>query len=208
MSVYSPALAHIKKSDPTLYKACTTVHAQLPTTFKHKSNTELFATLCESIISQQLSVKAADTIYERVKKVCKGSITPLSVANARFSSLRKAGVSRVKAHALKDLAKKVKQGLVLSKLRRMDASEATESLVEVYGIGSWTAEMFLIFGLHHPDIFAPKDLGLVRAIEMLYKIKNPRLDTLTRISKKWIPYRSYACKILWKYRDTKNTSAL
>ena len=199
----SPALKHFKKADKRLYKAALSVKQHLPTTFKHKTNLELFSALCESIVSQQLSVKAADTIWQRVKVVCKGHITPVAVLKAKEAMLRKAGMSFAKIKAIKSVAQEVENGLKLSSLRRSSPDIASARLIKIHGVGPWTAEMFLLFGLHHEDIFSKGDLGLVRAIEMIYEIKNPTAKKLDEISAVWMPYRSYASRVLWKYRDLK-----
>ncbi len=119
-----------------------------------------------------------------------------------MSALRKAGLSEAKAKTLKALSKEVGKGLSLTSLSRVNKEEAEETLTKIWGIGPWTCEMFLMFALNHPDIFSTRDLGLVRSIENLYSIKNPSHADLERISKHWSPYRSYACRILWKHRDT------
>jgi DNA-3-methyladenine glycosylase II len=196
------AYKHFKRADPILYKAARSVQDRLTPQKLKRTNQALFASLAESVVSQQLSVKAADTIFTRLTAACGGSVTPDSILAASLPKMRKAGLSAAKAKTLKELSKAVKKGLVLSSLRTKSPEEATEALVEIWGIGPWTAEMFLLFGLGHPDIFSPGDLGLVRSIENLYGIKNPSRAKLESITACWSPHRSLACRILWRYRDT------
>jgi DNA-3-methyladenine glycosylase II len=116
--------------------------------------------------------------------------------------LRKAGLSAAKAKTLKALAKEIKNGLNLSALRKKTPEEAMEVLTRIWGIGPWTAEMFLMFGLGHPDIFSARDLVLVRSMETLYGLeRNQSHATLEKIAVVWSPYRTIACRVLWKSRD-------
>lgn len=195
------ALAHLKKADPVLYLAAKKHHHSLSVKVKRQSADKLFAILCESVVSQQLSVKASDTIWKRLEVVCGGKVTPSSILSASLPRLRKAGLSAAKAKTLKEIAKTVKKGLNLPSLRKKTPEEATEALVAIWGVGPWTAEMFLIFGLHHPDIFSARDLGLVRAMETLYGLKNPTPKTLDALALAWSPHRTFASRILWRSRD-------
>lgn len=196
------ALKHFKRVDPILYAAAKQVRSRLLKRPATRGRDRLYASLVESVVSQQLSVKAADTIWARVETVCGGKVTPDSVLKASVPRLRKAGLSAAKTKTIKELAKVVKKGLDLPALRKKSPQEAEEALTKVWGIGPWTTEMFLIFALQHPDIFSPGDLGLVRSIETLYKVKNPSRAKLEQISACWSPYRSLACRILWRARDT------
>lgn len=195
------AFAHFKKHDPVLHAAAVKVRARLTPQKLKRTNNELFASLAESVVSQQLSVKAADTIYARLLTACGGAVTPDSILATSLPKMRKAGLSAAKVKTLKELAKAMKKGLVLTSLRTKSPEEATEALTKVWGIGPWTAEMFLMFGLGHPDIFSPGDLGLVRSIEHLYGLKNPSRAKLEKIAAIWSPHRSLASRILWRHRD-------
>ncbi len=197
------ALRHFKRVDPVLYAAARKVRSHLHKRPALRGGDRLFRALAESIVSQQLSVKAADTIWERVESVCGGKVTPESVLKAALPRLRKAGLSAAKAKTIKELAKAIQKGLNLPALRKASPKEAEETLTALWGIGPWTTEMFLIFALEHPDIFSPGDLGLVRSIETLYNVKNPSRARLEKMTACWSPYRSIACRILWKVRDTK-----
>ncbi len=198
------ALIHLKKADPILYKAAKKHHASLSKRPKRQSSDTLFATLCESVVSQQLSVKASDTIWRRLQEVCGGVVTPDSILRTSLPRLRKCGLSAAKAKTLKEIAREVKKGLHLPSLKKKTPEEATEALVCIWGVGPWTAEMFLMFGLSHPDIFSARDLGLVRAMEMLYGLpKNTAPKKLEAIALRWSPHRTFASRILWRARDAK-----
>lgn len=198
------ALAHFKKVDPILYQAALPHSSRLSKKRKRKGNTTLFSALASSVVSQQLATKAADAIWERVRTACGGRVTPETVRKVRLSSLRKAGLSSAKAKTLKELATAVKNGLDLSSLSQASKDQATEELTRVWGIGPWTCEMFLMFAAGHPDIFSARDLGLVRAMETLYGLpKNPPAKRLERMAKRWAPYRTIACRVLWRSRDTR-----
>jgi len=201
MNDIDAALRHFKKVDPILYSAAKTVRTHLDERPRVKSEPKLFAALCESVVSQQLSVKAADTIWKRLVDSCGGVVTPESIQSTPLSRLRNAGLSAAKAKTLKALAKAVKHGLHLPSLAKKTPEDAARMLTAVWGIGPWTAEMFLMFGLHHKDIFSSRDLGLVRSMEALYGLQNPSVLTLERIARAWSPYRTVACRVLWRTRD-------
>ena len=197
------ALAHLKKADPVLFAAAKRVRKTLTARPPARGENRLFASLAESVVSQQLSVKASDTIWKRLGEACRGKVTPASILATSLPRMRKAGLSAAKAKTLKELAKTVQKGLNLSALRKKTPEEASEALVAVWGIGPWTAEMFLMFGLGHLDIFSARDLGLVRSIETLYGVKKgSSLATYEAIAARWSPHRTLASRILWRIRDT------
>lgn len=197
------AFAHFKNVDPVLHKALLRVKNNLTPAKLKRTNQALFESLAESVVSQQLSVKASDTIFTRLKEVCGGTVTPESILRAPLPKMRKAGLSGAKSKTLKEVARAIQDGLVLTSLRTKSPEEATEALTKIWGIGPWTAEMFLMFGLSHPDIFSSGDLGLVRSMEDLYKLKNPTRAKLEKIASVWSPHRTLASRILWRHRDTK-----
>ncbi len=161
-----------------------------------------FASLCELIISQQLSVKVSDVIYNRFKRLLDDVIEPERVHTLSVEELRALGISNAKAKYILDLADKVITKQVhLESLKDMTEQEVIDELTKVKGIGRWTAEMFLMFSLGREDLFSTGDLGLKRAIEKLYQIKDPTVEKLLEISENWKPYRTYACRILWNSLD-------
>lgn len=200
------ARAHYKKADPVLYQATKKYGHLVRVRTPLRTNQKLFEALCESVVSQQLAVKAADAIWARVVETCGGKVTPASIQKARLTSLRKAGLSGAKAKTLKAVAEEIlKKGLNLHALKKKTPEDAEAELTKIWGIGPWTSDMFLLFALGHPDIFSERDLGLVRSMETLYKLpRTTSLARLEKIAKRWSPHRSYACLILWRARDTKS----
>jgi 3-methyladenine DNA glycosylase/8-oxoguanine DNA glycosylase len=199
-----PAITHLKKVDPVLHKKGLPHFDDILKPTTHRRNyTALFASLAGSIVSQQLSVKAADTIWKRLEEKCKGSVTPEAISKLRITSMRAAGLSAAKCKTLKELSNAVLTGSIdFKKLQKMPEQEAIASLSKVWGIGTWTAEMFLIFALKREDIFSVGDLGLLRSMESLYGIpKDSPKQVYLDMSQKWSPHRSVASRLLWKIRD-------
>lgn len=201
------ALLHLKKADPVLYEAALPFRKDLEGRYARKrrySGVELFAALAASVTGQQLSTKAADTIWGRLETACKGSVTPEAIQKLRAPSLRKAGLSAAKAKTLKELSKAVlSKELDLLALKKMPEDEAIQKLSSVWGIGRWTAEMFLMFALERADVFSPGDLGLRRSMESLYDLpKDVHVRELEAIALTWSPHRTFASRALWKIRDT------
>jgi DNA-3-methyladenine glycosylase II len=199
-------LAHLRRADPILYAAALP-HAQdvLNRKGHRRSYQQLFDSLAGAIVGQQLSTKAADTIWERLKTACKGSVTPESIMRLRVPTLRKAGLSAAKVKSLKELSKAILEGsLKLEMLKKVPEEEAIAQLSAIWGIGRWTAEMFLMFALEREDVFSPGDLGLRRSMETLYSLaKDVPIKQLEIISAKWSPHRTFASRILWRLRDAK-----
>lgn len=177
------------------YKPCTLIGAQR----------DPFHVLCTSIISQQLSVKAADTIQKRVmiQVGAKKYLKPPHVIASEHDALRACGLSHAKARWLRTLSEQVHEGTFsFAKLKRMDDAAAIEALDALPGIGRWTAEMYLIFAMHRLDIFAMGDVGLRRSINKLYNKGKPLDDDETlAITDRWAPYRSVASWYLWRVID-------
>ena len=165
---------------------------------------DYFRELTESIVSQQLSIKAADTILGRFYKLVQGPISPKKVIKLKDEKIRIAGISYQKISYIKDLAKKIEdEEIEFDKFNKLTDEKIIEELIAVRGIGRWTAEMFLIFGLGRPDVFSFGDLGLRRAIEKLYKIEKLSEIEAIRISEIWKPYRSVASRYLWRSLEKK-----
>jgi DNA-3-methyladenine glycosylase II len=200
-----PAVLHLKRIDAVLYKkALPHFDEVLHKTLHRRNYSALFPSLAGSIVSQQLSVKAADTIWKRLEVKCKGSVTPESISKLRVTSMRSAGLSAAKCKTLKELSKAVLTGDIdFKKLQKMPEEEAITSLSQVWGIGTWTAEMFLMFALKREDIFSVGDLGLLRSIESIYGVpKDSPKQVYLEISQKWSPHRSVVSRLLWKIRDS------
>jgi DNA-3-methyladenine glycosylase II len=160
-----------------------------------------FETLCDSIISQQLSVQVAAVIFTRFAALYPGGRpTPEAVRASALSQLQKVGLSRRKALYLKDLADGFLDGrLEPRRLARQSNDEIIATLTSVHGIGRWTAEMFLIFSLNRLDVLPVDDFGIRKAVQRWYGIKAlPSAQTIRRIARSWNPYETVACWYLWK----------
>ncbi|MCX6788080.1 MAG: hypothetical protein NT108_02880 [Candidatus Kaiserbacteria bacterium] len=198
------ALKHFKRVDPHFYAATQAQHASLPLQLPvRRTRAELFSALVSIVIAQQLGTAAADTIFERVKKVCDGRPSPEAVLKKRLSLFRKAGLSGAKTKTLKAIAAAVdNESLDLLSLKKIPEAEAAEKLMRIWGLGPWSVEMFLMHSLGREDVFAAGDLGLARAMESIYRLpKNTSRTSLLAIAKKWSPYRTYACLLLWRSRS-------
>lgn len=159
-----------------------------------------FESLADSILSQQLSTKAAATIVARVAALSGGRLDPNEISAMRTSQLRKAGCSENKARALLELSRAVTSGqLPIRSLSRKDDQEIMEILLPYYGIGRWTVEMFLIFQLGRLDIWPTGDLGVRRGWEKVYKMKRDvEVDELEELGSKFAPYRSHLAWYCWR----------
>jgi DNA-3-methyladenine glycosylase II len=166
-------------------------------------HTDPFQALVHAIISQQLSTKAAATIAARVDALLDGLPTSARVAAVSDAQLRNAGLSGQKVSYLRDLCVQVANGLLpLDTLDCMPDEEVVAALIRVKGIGRWTAEMFLMFRLHRPDVLPVGDLGIVKAVQRAYRLRTlPSPTRLLRLGESWRPYRSVACWYLWASLD-------
>jgi 3-methyladenine DNA glycosylase/8-oxoguanine DNA glycosylase len=161
-----------------------------------------FASLVRAILSQQLSSKAAETIYQRVVLLAGGleAMTPEAVLALDVDALRACGVSRPKISYLRDLAGRVADGrLDLHALDTEPDEAVIEAITAVKGLGRWSAEMFLMFRLNRPDIFPVGDLGIVKGMQHVLGMKRrPAPRTMLRAAEAWRPYRSVAAWYLWR----------
>jgi DNA-3-methyladenine glycosylase II len=196
-------LSHFQSQDPILYEAFVKFEAHIDE-LAPRIVTDYFAELCDAIISQQLSVKAGNTILTRFKGLFEGGvITPEKTLELSDQQVRDIGASWSKVAFIKDLAAKVvHKEIALDSLKDLPDEEVIKTLTAVKGIGPWTAEMFLMFSLGRPDIFSYGDLGLMRGIQNLYGFKkDPTRKQIEKITRKWSPYRTYACRVLWRSLD-------
>ena len=172
--------------------------------FTRRKSENYFISLVESIISQQLSVKAADTIYARFEGLFLGKvITPEEVLELKDDVIRGVGISYQKISYIKDLAEKtLESGILFEQFEIMTDEEIIEELIKVKGIGRWTGEMFLMFVMGRPDVFSYGDLGIRNAIQKLYKFDHqPTQEEAEKIAMNWKPQRTLACRYLWKSLD-------
>lgn len=163
--------------------------------------------LCASIMSQQLSTKVADVIYQRFLNLYGGKEpTPQQIIKTSSETLRSIGLSNAKASYIKNVAQfELELGMDHKKLNKMRNEEVIEYLTAIKGVGRWTVEMLLMFALGREDVFAIDDLGVQNAMIGLYKLdrtdKKKFREDLLKISEKWSPYRTYACVHLWRWKD-------
>lgn len=161
--------------------------------------TDHTAAIIRAIVGQQLSFKAATTIWTRLEILC-GDITPKAILSVTDDELRAVGLSRTKASYAKDFSMKVlSEEINFEVLRYQDDETIINTLTKVKGIGKWTAEMFLIFSLGRSDIMALDDVGLRRSMKWLYRLSElPDIQTMKNISDKWKPHRTTASLFLWE----------
>lgn len=198
------ALAHFRKIDRVFHAATLPHHASLPLELpKKRTRAELFSSLASIVVSQQLGTRAADTIFARLKEICDGKVTPESLLKLPAAKLAKAGLSGSKIKTLKSIAETVGDGsLDLAELKTLPEEETAQKLLAIWGLGPWSVEMFMMFCLGREDVFSSGDLGLVRAMEAIYKLpKGVDKGKLIKIAARWSPHRTYACLLLWRSRD-------
>ncbi len=165
---------------------------------KKRPKSEYFESLVRAIVGQQLSVKAASTIYGRVEELLAGDISPERILSIDDEKFRSAGLSYRKVSYIKDLSEKVKSGEVeISKFDKLSNEKVTEELVAVKGIGNWTAEMFLMFALARSDIFPVDNLGIRNAFKKSINDKATE-EEMEKYAKRWKPWRSYTSWYLWR----------
>jgi DNA-3-methyladenine glycosylase II len=170
-----------------------------------------YASLLQAIVYQQIAGKAAEAIFGRVKALgANGFPTPEEIVRAPKTKLRRAGLSRQKIAAVKDLAAKTLDGTVppLAKIRRMSEEEIHERLTRVHGIGEWSVQMFLISRLGHPDVLPVHDYGIRKGFQRVYGYKDvPKPQVILEHGERWRPYRSIASWYLWRALEEKRTKA-
>ena len=165
-----------------------------------------FFSLCRTIVGQQISTKAADSIWARFEKKCKKKIKPKIVLKISSRNLKSAGLSRQKVSYLKNIAKAFKnKSFDIKKLKKMNDAEAITYITKLKGLGVWSAEMFLMFNLNRPDIFPIKDIGLLRSISKNYKTSYPPSKRfLNKISNLHSGYRSVSTYFFWRDIDSED----
>ncbi|MEW6312826.1 MAG: DNA-3-methyladenine glycosylase 2 family protein [Pseudomonadota bacterium] len=166
-----------------------------------RSRGDAFSTLARSIVGQQISVKAADSVWQRLAATI--AITPAAMVTAEHAALRNCGLSTRKAEYLQDLARHFADGrLDPARWRHHDDERLIAKLTEVKGIGRWTAEMFLIFHMLRPNVLPLDDIGLQRAIGLHYNGgETPDRQAMCEIAQNWAPWRSVATWYLWRSLD-------
>ena len=194
-------IAHLTK-DRKLKKI---LELQEPYVLAKRKNVYLH--LCKSIMSQQLSTKVADVFQQRFINLYKTkNPTAAEIAVTPFETLRSIGLSNAKANYVLNVCNFfIEEKITDAKLYKMSNEEVIKYLTQIKGVGQWTVEMILMFTLGREDVFAVDDLGIQQAICKLYKIdatdKKAMKEKMLIVSKKWSPYRTYACRYLWGWKD-------
>ena len=188
----------LSKRDPILKKIIKKFNKGFLTTRK-----DPFFSLCRTIVGQQISTKAADSIWSKFEIECKKKILPNNVLNLTSRSLRSAGLSRQKITYLKNIAKSFKnKSFNVKDLKKMSDEHAIDYITQLKGLGVWSAQMFLMFNLNRPDVFPTKDIGLIRAISKNYKTSYPPAEKfLIKTSKLHSGYRSVFTWYMWRSID-------
>lgn len=189
------ALEHLRAGDPVLASIIARVGP-----FKMSYREPSFAALARSIVFQQLSGKAAATIFGRLEQAVGGELTPRSLLRLPLPTLRKCGLSSQKAAYIRSLAEHTESGaLDFSTLPRLSDADVIAQLTQVKGVGVWTAHMFLMFALRRRDVLPVGDLGIQMAIKRHYRLrKPPKPPRIEKIARPWRPYASVACWYLWR----------
>jgi DNA-3-methyladenine glycosylase II len=172
--------------------------------FRLSKNGNYFLVLCRAIIAQQISTKAADSIFKKFNRLFNQlTPTPARVLNLSDPELRSAGLSGQKVAYLKDLSEKFQEQFIRPhKLPHLSNEEVSQNLTNVYGIGPWTAEMFLIFSLNRLDVLPVGDLGFRAGVKKIYRLRSmPSLKKLNTLGKKWSPFQTIAVWYSWRTID-------
>lgn len=197
-SLIQKAEQHLSNAD-TVMKRLIIAHGPCPLADRKYRP---FDTLVSSIISQQLSAKAANTIKGRLVGIMGTPFTPEGILRTNIDALRAAGLSGAKVRYVRELAERVgDRRLSFDALESEDSELVISRLTKIPGIGRWTAEMFLIFGLKRSDVFAIHDAGLQRAVRLLYVTSHRSTRSLEEVSESWRPFRSVASWYLWQHLD-------
>jgi DNA-3-methyladenine glycosylase II len=196
---YERARRHLMRRDPVLGAV---IRATGPCGMADRQRTDHLSALVGAIVSQQLSTKAAATIFGRLVALFPDHhiADAAAIAGQTDAQLRAAGLSGQKVSYLRDLSARILDGrLNLDELDSLPDEAVIERLTAVKGFGRWTAEMFLMFRLHRPDVLPAGDLGIVNAIQRLYKLrKRPDAKRILKMGDAWRPYRSVASWYLWQ----------
>ena len=208
MTKFSEADRELMAADKKLAKLMKEFGPIEPERDRRGSREDAYQTLAMAICGQQLSVKAAATIWGRIEELFGGGTPdPKAVIEADPQALRDAGLSWSKVSYFRDLAEHVLDGeLDLKRLPELPDEEVIEELTAIKGIGRWTAEMFLIFHLGRPDVLSTGDLGIRKGFQLAYGLDEmPSPAELEEIGEKWRPHRTIACLYFWRSLD--NTPA-
>lgn len=196
------ARRHLSRTDPVMAR----IVARVGTCrFQIDRGGGPFASLCESIVYQQITGSAAVSIYRRLReKLGRLHARPEDIARLSDADLRGVGLSRQKIGYLRDLSARAQDGLPLHRVHRMDDEAAIRTLSTVKGIGRWTAQMYLMFRLGRLDVMPVDDYGVRKAMQLAWRMRKlPKPERMLRLSEPWRPYRSIGAWYLWRSLDQK-----
>lgn len=204
--MHRKALAHLRQADPVLRKVMELVG---PCRLRPVVEGSHFEFIARAIVYQQLSTKAAATIHGRVQALCGGVVSPQSLGELRDEALRSAGLSRQKIGYVRDLAARAAAGtLDTVHLPELPDEEITRQLVQVKGVGVWTAQMFLMFRLGRPDILPVLDLGIRKGVQRAYRLRKlPDARRVEKIAAPWAPYRTVGSWYMWRVLELEASRA-
>jgi DNA-3-methyladenine glycosylase II len=206
MKATPKVVAALKAADPVMERLIEEHGAIVRRDLRRERPGDAYGALLRSIVGQQLSTKAARTIYGRMLELFGGHApTPRQLLAANPDDIRAAGLSRPKINYLRDLAQHVEDGeLELDRLDELPDEEVIEQLTAVKGLGEWSAHMFLMFHLRRPDVLPVGDQGIRNAVRVQYRLRKlPDPKRLEKIARPWRPYRTLACLYLWSSLDNK-----
>ena len=195
--MHRKALAHLRQADPILRKVIEQVG---PCRLRPLTEGSHFEFIARSIIYQQLSTKAAATIHARVQALCGGVLSAEPLSRLADDGLRSAGLSRQKLAYLRDLAAREAAGTLDTRhFPDLPDEDITRQLVQVKGVGVWTAQMFLMFKLGRPDVLPVLDLGIRKGVQRAYRLRKlPDAKRIEKIAAPWAPYRTVGSWYMWR----------
>jgi DNA-3-methyladenine glycosylase II len=201
LSEVTEADEYLRGRDPVLRRLIDSGGSIDPETDRRGSRPDAYEAIARAVVGQQLSTKAAASIWGKLVDAFGGSMPePGELLAADDDVLRGAGLSRAKVGFLRDLATRIAEGeLDLKQLPELSDEDVIAELIQIHGVGRWTAEMFLIFHLGRPDVVSTGDLGIRRAVQIEYGLDElPAPAELERIAEPWRPHRTLACLYLWR----------
>ena len=204
--MHRKALAHLRQADPILRKVIEQVG---PCRLRPLTDGSHFEFIARSIIYQQLSTKAAATIHGRVQALCGGALSAEPLRRLPDEALRGAGLSRQKLGYLRDLTAREAAGTLDTRhFPDLPDEDITRQLVQVKGVGVWTAQMFLMFKLGRPDVLPVLDLGIRKGVQRAYRLRKlPEAKRIEKIAAPWAPYRTVGSWYMWRVLELDATKA-
>ena len=193
----SPEIEYLRKKDKRLAKVISMVGD-----LTYSIQTDYYCFFVHEIIEQMLSIKAANCIFSRLENLCGGTVTPEAISLLTDDQIRATGTSSAKVEYIRSLTTAVISGiLVFDDLINQTDEEIIHELTSFRGIGTWTAKMFLIFGLNRPDVLPYEDAAFLQSYKWMYKTSDCSKESIMKRCKKWKPYSSIAARYLYRALD-------